>query len=431
VANIELRENLWGSGFSGTISPALSWLDQEALQQSAQGAMAAAIELRFLNVGMGRLIDSVLGLESELGFRLETQSRILESQLDVLARIEHALRRPGQVSAAERISNTGELLRRGRYTRALDDAEMAINDDPNNPAGFVAAGWALIGLGNGARARELFLEAADAADGDEHDTALRQAARIAFALEDGAAALKILDSCARDSSAFQRWATEYDRAVYLAASGDEEGAGKTLQRVLAADDRFAPMVVADQILNRNQVFCELAASVVRELTDALDGEHKELFDDLEAADEALASYHGHLVSETASTRDRLVASTNEIRDAVARTKELTSLRERLDVIVALRSRAANIHDEAAAWPAWAEAAFIDFARRDREQEAAVASAQLARDLANAAANFAAKRRASLTKEADGSWLITKSSLFNTRAWRARLVEGGFSIESIL
>jgi hypothetical protein len=63
---------------------------------------------------------------------------------------------------------------------------LAIGDDPNNAAGFVAAGWAAIGLGRGNRARELFLEAAEASDGDERDTALRQAARITFALEDHA-----------------------------------------------------------------------------------------------------------------------------------------------------------------------------------------------------------------------------------------------------
>lgn len=220
VANIELREHLIGGGFSGTISPALTWFDQQALQRSAEGSTASAIELRFLNAGMGRLVDTVVALESSLGFRLDAQTRILDSQLDVLERIEHALRRPGQVSAAERISNTGELLRRGRYARALGDAELAISDDPNNPAGFVAAGWAAIGLGRGDHARELFLEAAEASDGDERDTALRQAARITLAPEDATAALRILEGCDDSASALQRWATEYDRAVHYAASDD-------------------------------------------------------------------------------------------------------------------------------------------------------------------------------------------------------------------
>jgi hypothetical protein len=116
VADIELRENLIGRGFSGTIgfTPALSWADQKALQQSAQGAMASAVELRFLNAGMGSLIDRVVALEAALGFRLDAQSRLLDMQVDALGRIELALRRPGQVSAAERIANTAELLRRGR-----------------------------------------------------------------------------------------------------------------------------------------------------------------------------------------------------------------------------------------------------------------------------------------------------------------------------
>jgi hypothetical protein len=123
---IDLRERLFGDGYTGTIStpsspapaPALSWRDELALQQTASGAMASAVELRFLNLGMGRLLDAAFAIESTLGLHLAAQTRILDSQLDVLSRIESALLRPGQVSAAERIANTGELLRRGA-TRGL------------------------------------------------------------------------------------------------------------------------------------------------------------------------------------------------------------------------------------------------------------------------------------------------------------------------
>jgi len=432
VANIELREHLIGGGFSGTISPALTWFDQQALQRSAEGSMVSAIELRFLNAGMGRLVDTVVALESALGFRLDAQTRILDSQLDVLERIEHALRRPGQVSAAERISNTGELLRRGRYARALSDAELAIGDDPNNPAGFVAAGWAAIGLGRGDRARELFLEAAEASDGDERDTALRQAARITFALEDGAAALRILEGCDDSSSALQRWATEYDRAVYYAASDDgRERAVEALKRVLAADERFASMVFADEILSRDPAFGELAAAVIRELVDAIEDQQAQLQRDLDATSEALTAYPGPVTSEAESRRDRLAASASTIRDEVASSQAATSLRARLDALSGLSAR--EVREEAAAWPAWAKATYEeerDALAREAERAAAAAVEQLAMDLENAARRFAAQRGALIQRQKDGSWVITKKKFRSEEAWRAHAEDANISIESI-
>lgn len=432
MANIELRENLIGGGFSGTIAPALSWFDQQALQQSAQGSMASAVELRYLNVGMGRLVQTVVALESELGFRLEAQTRILDSQLDVLQRIEQALRRPGQVSAAERISNTGELLRRGRYARALNDAELAIGDDPNNPAGFSAAGWAAIGLGRGERARELFLEAADASDGDERDTALRQAARIAFALEDGTAALGILEKCA-GTSAFQRWATEYDRVVYLVASGDHASACETLRRVLAADDRFAPMVLLDEVLNRELALCDVAQAVIQGLTDDLAKEQRGLLQDLETTEQSLASYTGPLTSEGQSSQEALQEAATRLRDESRAEQTGTSLRTRLDRLSKLRTRSIEIRKEATAWPTRAEEAYqteLAAAARHDEAERAAAAARRPADLENAARRFAAQRQATVSQKGDGSWVITKKRLLSERAWRARTVGDEISIEEV-
>lgn len=71
---------------------------------------------------------------------------LLDRQVDLLADIAQSLRTPARVRAAERLSSVGELLRRKRYDRALAAAVRAVEDDPNNPAGFIAAGWAHIGL---------------------------------------------------------------------------------------------------------------------------------------------------------------------------------------------------------------------------------------------------------------------------------------------
>lgn len=438
MANIELHERLLGGGFRGTIDmpatqPALSWADHQALQQSAAGAMAAAVELRVLNVNV---VTSLIELEQELGLRLDAQTQILASQLDVLARIESALRRPGQIRAAERIANTAELLRRGRYERALSDAELAIADDPINPAGFVAAGWAAIGLGQGDAARRFFVEAGEASDGDERATALRQAARITFAVEDGVAALAVLQACDDRTSALQKLAIEYDRAVYLMASNDQAAAAEALARVLAADDRFAAMVFADTVLNRDPALRELAARTIRQLTDALAADYSRLQGDLEAAEKALRAYAGPTTAQWAGTRERLLRDVTDLRRTSREPDSGTALRDRVANLEPLRRRGSTLREQAESWPVAAMAAHEDeramIRRRAEEERAAAAAAQRAGEFEDEVRRFAAERGAMPKRKPDGSWVITKEKRFRSKeqAWRAEMAHGKWSIETI-
>jgi tetratricopeptide (TPR) repeat protein len=446
VANIELHERLLGGGFHGTIDmpampPALSWADSQALQTSAAGAMAAAVELRFLNIKLATLSASIAELEQELCLRLDAQTDVLASQLDVLARIESALRRPGQVRAAERIANTAELLRRGRYERALSDAELAIEDDPVNPAGFVAAGWAAIGLGHGDQARKFLLEAGEASDGDQRATALRQAARITFAIEDGVAALAVLSGCDDRTTAFQRSAIEYDRAVYLAASNDRAGAIEALRRVLTADERFAPMVFADSVLSQDSDLREIAATVIRRLTQALATARGTLQRDLEATQTALKSCKGPATTRWLESRDRMLREVTDLRRASRETSEHEMLRDRVSALERLGRRASTLRETAAAWPAAALRAYeyerASVARRQESERTAAdtavaaAAARLGVQLEDEARRFAGQRTAVPKKKPDGSWVITREKRFgNNEAWRARLTNGRSSIEPI-
>ena len=438
VANIELHERLSGGGFRGTIDmpatqPALSWADHQALQQSAAGAMAAAVELRLLNVNV---VTSLMALEQELCLRLDAQTAILASQLDVLARIESALRRPGQVRAAERIANTAELLRRGRYERALSDAELAIADDPINPAGFVAAGWAAIGLGQGDAARRFFVEAGEASDGDERATALRQAARITFALEDGVAALAVLHACDDRTSALQRLAIDYDRAVYLTASNDDAAAAEALARVLAADDRFAAMVFADIVLNQHAVLRELAATTIRRLTDALASSYGALRGDLEAVETALHEYAGPTTADMIDTRERLLQGFTDLKRTSREAASGTALRDRVANLEHLRRRGSALREQAEAWPDAAKQAHEDeratIALLAEAERAAAAAARMAGQLEDEVRRFAAERGAMPKRKPDGSWVITKEKRFRSKeqAWRAEMADGKFLIESI-
>lgn len=175
---------------------------------------------------------------------------------------------PPRRGAAERIADTGELLRRGRWERAFENAQQAIADDPNNPAGFRAAAWALLGLQRGPEAQQHFLECADAADGDDRAQALRQAARLALALDDENAALRILASVDDRTSAFEQRAVAYDRGIYLAGAGRDDEARAAIERAFE-DERFALWAFADPLLTEHPQLAEIAAGRVRALTQEL------------------------------------------------------------------------------------------------------------------------------------------------------------------
>jgi tetratricopeptide (TPR) repeat protein len=247
MANVELHRSLFGAGLVGTIdsAPALSWLDSRRLEQAAEGSMASAVELRMIHGALWRL-------EGTLGFRLDQQTEVLERQLAALAAIDATLRTPAKTRAAERIADTAELLRRGRYERALTIAEEAIVDDPNNPAGFRAAGWALLGLGRTREAQEHFVECAAAADGDDCAQALRQAARLAYLTESPARAVRLLDAVPDSIGDLTRRGVDYDRALYLAEQGSIAEARLTLRRAFDGDLRFAFLALGDRIFQKHE-----------------------------------------------------------------------------------------------------------------------------------------------------------------------------------
>jgi tetratricopeptide (TPR) repeat protein len=259
MANIQLRETLFG-GMTGTVSGniELSWSDRERLDRAAAGAMASAVELR----RVGRSLDDIAAaqawmahavwrLEGELGLRLDQQTLILSRQRELLLDIAEALRTPAKTRAAERIADTGELLRRGRYDRALAVAQEAIGDDPNNPAGFRAAAWSLLGLARLEEAHRCFLECASAADGDERAEALRQAARLSYLLDSPEGALAVLANADDRMGDTAARAVRYDQAVYLAEAGNHAAATRELKAAYGGDERFAFQALNDQVLRRH------------------------------------------------------------------------------------------------------------------------------------------------------------------------------------
>jgi tetratricopeptide (TPR) repeat protein len=144
----------------------LSWSEHNALVASAAGSMATAQEtarvrhtLEQLRYDVQDVTQAVETLQSEIGLQLQDQTRLMIRQVELLAQIAETLRTPARTRAAERISDAGELLRRERYERALTLAIQAIDDDPNNPAGFLAAAWASLGIDNVEQARDFFREA--------------------------------------------------------------------------------------------------------------------------------------------------------------------------------------------------------------------------------------------------------------------------------
>jgi tetratricopeptide (TPR) repeat protein len=289
VANIELRKSFLGDRVVGHIdSPGLSWSDHHALSDAARASHSVAMEssairqrLESVNLSVAAVGRAVMAMEYQLGFRLQAVADALAQQLTVLQSIEQSLKTPAKTRAAERLDDVGELLRRQRWQRALAVAESAIEDDPNNPAGFLAAGWAQMGLGDLQGAKDAFVEAADASDGVARSAAGRQASRLALALQDSQTALASLDRYgvtsasvwpehirwegARTAAVVHDWweqrlelaAVHYDRAVYLASTDTRESALE-LEDAGAIDPRSYALALADKLLGEHPQLIGLA-----------------------------------------------------------------------------------------------------------------------------------------------------------------------------
>jgi tetratricopeptide (TPR) repeat protein len=294
MGKIELRRSFIGSGLTGEVQlePTLSWRDRLALQQTADAtrdvasAVVTAGEAAVSAVVMAE--EAVRTLEYEIGLRLDAQTTKLERQVDLLTEIAESLRTPARVRAAEKVASTAELLRRGRYRRALEAAEQAIQDDPNNAEAFTAVAWAQMGLGNLEPAREAFLEAALASDGDDKSGARRAAARLTFAIDGAAGALHALPAPAPDCSETERAAVHYDRTIYLAESGDQQQASSELHEAGRLDVRHCLAALEDPQLAPYEALRRVADAELARRHSDLVASNAALHATLDAAEERLA-----------------------------------------------------------------------------------------------------------------------------------------------
>jgi|SRR5215208_394746 len=255
----------------------LSWSEHNALMASAAGSMATAQQtalarqtLEQLRYDVQDVAQAVETLQTELGLQLQEQTQIMTRQLELLAQIAETLRTPARTRAAERISDAGELLRRERYERALTLAMQAIDDDPNNPAGFLAAAWASLGVDEVEQARDFFREAEQASDGDQRQSAIRQAARLTFLLEDPQGALKELGASSEQLSPAEEGATDFDRAVYFSKAGDSTPAAECIRKASYHDGRFCLMALTDPILSRDATVAQTAAEQLRAIQEVVE-----------------------------------------------------------------------------------------------------------------------------------------------------------------
>lgn len=295
MAKIELRTSVLGGGLVGDVqmAPALSWSEHSALvsaeRNTAELAMSArgiARQLESMGLDLQATAASISALELSLGLRLDSQTRLLDRQVALLGELSEVLRTPAKTRAAERLTDVGELLRRERWKRALSVAEDVTEDDPNNPEGFLACAWANLGLQQLDAARDCYVEAAEAADGLRASELGRQAARVAFASNDAAAAQEVLDRFAITEAA--RWpivswqeaelvrksirertelgAVNYDRAVYAAARGEREVAAEALEDAGELSPEFLAAALQDAVLLED---AELTERVSRLLATAM------------------------------------------------------------------------------------------------------------------------------------------------------------------
>lgn len=279
MGNISIRKETFGTGYSGTISvpTGLSWLDSMALQSAATSAWQTSEETRRARQALDRIshdvdsvADAVERLENSIGLRLEEQTDVLKQQSEILEEIRGAVLNPSKTRASERVADALQLLHNDRYERALQVAQEAVDADPNNPIGFFAAGWSLIGLERFEDARPMFEEARDASTGDQRSLASRQAARSAFLTGKSELAYQLARD-ARNVSASddERAAVAYDVAVYAWATGDTQTAVESIEGASRVDSRHAERALLDPAFARAAAVRDAAAIVLSELAEEI------------------------------------------------------------------------------------------------------------------------------------------------------------------
>ncbi len=420
MGSVELRERFFGGGVVGTVdlprAPTLSWSEHRALLESASDLRQVRGALGRLGLDVVSIARAIDGLEGNLGLRLDQQAVLLDRQVHLLADIAQSLRTPARVRAAERLSSVGELLRRKRYDRALAAAVQAVEDDPNNPAGFIAAGWAHIGLENLGSARTMFSEAAEASDGDARSTRVRQVARLTLALDGAQAALDRLNQdpdCAQTS--IERGAVAYDRCVYLSQLGDEAAAVASLSEAGRDEPSFLFAALADPLLVSHR-------RVVEEVSRELDIRQTAL-DERIAECDGLARRLAGRVAQLEDAAQGIHASGRDERRRVL--GELAAIAHRCDESREdLSARARSVLQAELLSPVLCE--LQDALSRAETFEAEVLGRALqASELERAVLSFADREDAWPRKLSDGTWEITKSRRFgSSTAWRAFVGSGG-------
>lgn len=257
-------------------SGSLSWSEHRALVNTAAATAHSAQQTAFMRRALEDLHYDIAGvanaidrMEQSLVLRLEAQAVLLRTEVELLANIAEAMRTPRATRAAERITVAGALLEDSRCERALAAAEEAIEDDPNNRGGFIAAGWALLGLERPDEARKYFREATHCGKGDGRHCARRQAARLTFLLEGPDAAIKELQQDSESAaSPRERAAADFDLVVYNAATGDSDEAIARLRAAANEGRAFCIMALTDRVASTDAGVARMAIDLLREL-DAL------------------------------------------------------------------------------------------------------------------------------------------------------------------
>lgn len=283
MADITLRRNVFGDGYSGSLKvPAgLSWMDSMAIQSAARSAWETSAETSRAREALDRIgydvadmADSINRLESTIGLKLDEQTHVLEQQSQALEEIRGAVVNPAKTRAAERVADAAQLLSHDRFERALKVANEAIDADPNNPNGFFATGWALVGLERFDEAREMFEEARDASHGDQRSLGSRQSARSAFlAGKPDLAYALVRDARQIAESGDEQAAVAYDIAVYAVAAGDAQTAIESIQKASRHDSRHAERALVDPAFEQTEDVRAAAAAVLTELADHI-AEHR-------------------------------------------------------------------------------------------------------------------------------------------------------------
>jgi Flp pilus assembly protein TadD len=256
LAKIELHERFFGSGLVGQIDFAPNELAYQPASVLVPGlptpSSSRVIDaLDRLGWDIRWVAESIRSLEDELASRLSEQTAYMERQLDALESIDRSLLDSLKVRAAQRMDDAAGLLQRGKYPAALHYACEAIDCDPNNPYGYVAAGFAYIGLGEPGRASESFVEARDAATDEQWFVFGRLGAHSSIVAGELHQARAILDNAlARlNAETSRRGAIHYDLALVAILASESSTAVAEIEKAVRTDVRYAAEALCEPLFD--------------------------------------------------------------------------------------------------------------------------------------------------------------------------------------